>query len=333
MDNVTNALIVGGQKRTWAPIMKFLISCRIQILAHWHEGKDKHRTIPVKTDIVVIIASSVSHALQGHAKAEAEKLGVRIIYTSHTFSDFPEKLKKWGIVPVEEAPRNELRVELEDDAAGPLMSLEEMSEASGVKLQPPPLVTPRPPLVVAPPSSVETKATSMSPPVKHHERTIEKLEYLKELLRADPAAPYEELNEKIGTKFPGKSDARPGGISKPVVTEVRWKEHGLRYGPGGRLMDKTGKRRLDLERGGSSKAVEAPTPQEVVTPPTPKVVQEIPAFRVAPRPEANVEDSKDRLRQLATELRNLMPSEWESVVITREGSVKVRKSVEQELSI
>jgi hypothetical protein len=374
MQGVRNALLVGGQKRCWDPIKKYLGSCRVQILDHWYEDKHIHRSMPAKTDIVILIATQASHEFQDRAKSQAGKLGIPIVFTSHKFTELPANLAKFGIEPAPE-PAPEPQVHFTEEPTEPLVPIEDMVEvkpAPVVPLQPPsapatPPPAPEPVVVQAVSPAVEVPQTPERPnedqkptesdsveveaekerpmrkrrkqPHPGEVRAEEKKQFVRELLRKDPSAPFEEINADVMAKFPGSSKDRPGGMARAIIAKLRVEETGLQYGPGGRLMrirDENGKKLAkpvrvpELER----KEPEAPKEKVVKVKSEAAPPPEAPRYRVESRPEAAADQSTDRLKQLVTELRHLMSdSHLDSIVIPLAGEVEVHRSVVDRLSI
>jgi hypothetical protein len=213
-----NALIVGGQRKLWTPLFEYLAKCNVQIFSVWHEEKALRKSISGHIDIVIIVSTLVSHALQKHAQKEAKDMGIPVIYTSHHQSEFAEKLKKWGYEPVAqpEAFVEEVYADNEPEQTEPEFPIEQFQPAKAEQ----PL-----PKEVAPP-----QASS------HQDRES----IVKELLKTDPAMQggdvIRAVNEKIGIS-----------VSKPFVDKIRWDEHGLRE-QGGRFFNKAGQRVVEVEK-------------------------------------------------------------------------------------
>lgn len=68
---------------------------------------------------------------------------------------------------------------------------------------------------------------------RNHQRLLEKISYLRELLTADKTAATEDLAEKVRKKF-------GSGIAPTAISNVRWDEFGVKFGPRGKLITKDG---------------------------------------------------------------------------------------------
>ncbi len=75
---------------------------------------------------------------------------------------------------------------------------------------------------------------------KNQARTEAKTEFIRKQLRENPRAHPNEIMAKVVEAFPSGNEAKPGGVSKVLISDIRWKEFGLRLGPGGRIFDRKG---------------------------------------------------------------------------------------------
>jgi hypothetical protein len=317
--------------------------------------------IPAKCDIVIIISSQVSHSLQSHAKSQAGKMGVPIVYVSHNASVFPEQLKKWGVeLAPEQAKAKEVQLVAAEERTTPMYQPQPtptvtwQEAVAQISNKTPALVEQIPEASQQPTIQGDVdKETLVAKEAKklrsNQVRANEKVEYLKELLREDPAAPPNELIAKIQERFPGKHEDRPGGMAKTLITKVRWDEHGIRIGPGGRIFDKKGKRVEELEkprvykaRQGKENGSESPIKNGHAPIQGPDAVANdetvfkhpVGLPRVQRSPEANAEASNDRLKQLVAQLRTVMQDEGlQDISIPLIGAVKAKRAMEVNLSI
>ena len=328
-----NALVVGGQKRCWETVLLYLKSCGVQIYDHWTDEKYLDSKLPKSVEIVIIISTQVSHALEKHALAEAGKHGKIYVRTDHRFSKFPEQLRKWGIIPLDGTNLPTVQREAIPERDTPLVPIETISvppppTAAIVKLpiQPPPLaVSPdprRPQKEEAPMPKMEEKT------MKHQLRAQAKLEYLRTLLKENPFENPDSLNRKIASKYPGKHPSKPGGVSKALIAQVRMDECDIKIGPGGRPTNGKGER-LDIPEKYQKMGEEVPEQRVERARP---VVSAVPHYPSPPSParqpkaEASPAASQDRLRQLMAQLRHVMESEGiDQLNIPLLGQIQVRR--------
>jgi len=90
------ALIVGGDYV--GGIKQTLHRHGVEQVAHWSGRKpgDGKHVIPHDTQLVVILTDWISHALIGKVKRNAQKLGLKILYTKGNGGSLPPQLHTLG---------------------------------------------------------------------------------------------------------------------------------------------------------------------------------------------------------------------------------------------
>lgn len=353
-----NVLVVGGQKKCWEPILKYLAQCGFQIHSHWNDDSYLNSKIPKNVDLLIMITSQISHALYKYAKDQASKHAKLVVSTDHHFAKFPEQLAKWGIGPLNQSKATQFAVP-PPERISPLVPIETILIDSSPT--PSPMLNhaaqqyeTQPAVMVAAPKE-EKKAMA-----KMRKNSEQKVDFIKELLKRNPFESPPSINRKVAEKFPSSHPNRVGGVAVSLISKIRLEEEGIRFGPRGIALDKKGKHieipekyvRMNEEERASMDAAEpknghAKKPTSIAEVRQQNVAKfarqsaeeteheeegsvqapaQVAAYRTQRRPEAEVGASNDRLRQLMSQLRSYMESEGiQELIVPVQGSVQARR--------
>lgn len=360
--------------------------------------------MPHAVDLVIVVASQVSHSLQAYVRGRADRLGLPVVFTSHKFTQFPASLAKWGIVPIADEPAAPVQAPIpEAEQLGPLVPLSAMvAEARAPERVPEPprmiglavhplkkrprvwastqlkrdfalqalsaaptltneqlrqmvrekfghgmsdatiaeiwkeladAATPHAPAVAPQQAARAVDTTVSGGDMAMAKRAVraagieERNEYAKELLDGSPAMAGAVVIYLVREKF-------GAGVDQRFIREYRLKKHGLRGAPAGRMYDKAGTRRPDMEKAWADSLKKHPGAREFqnkYVPPERKATTKLAAVAAPGRASEKLAldtTPRDQMQGAIAKVRALMAKlNIDQMVIPLEGKVQARQQI------
>jgi hypothetical protein len=89
------ALVVGSD--SIGALVREAAALGVEITEHWPGRKtsELRRQVPRRVGVIMVLCNFVSHEMVRHARDEAERLGIPVLYSRSSLRDAKAKLEQW----------------------------------------------------------------------------------------------------------------------------------------------------------------------------------------------------------------------------------------------